>query len=133
MRASIRDSSMVLGVGVDLLKVERIEKICAKNEARFADKILSSLELADYPLVTNKIDFLAKRFAAKEAVSKALGTGMAQGISWKHMTLSHTQLGQPRVTLIDAAQARLAFLGAQSLHISLSDDAGFVTAYAVIS
>ena len=124
---------MVLGVGVDLLKVERIEKICTKNEARFADKILSALELQDYQLAINKIDFLAKRFAVKEAVSKALGTGMAQGVSWKHMTLSHSELGQPRVTLIDAAQARFAFLGAHSLHVSLSDDAGFVSAYAVIS
>jgi holo-[acyl-carrier protein] synthase len=124
---------MVMGVGVDLLKVSRIESICSKNEARFSDKILSSVELQEYPLATNKVDFIAKRFAAKEAVSKALGTGMSQGVSWKHMTMSYSDLGQPRITLSDAALQRLEILGANSLHISLSDEAGFVMAYAVIS
>lgn len=124
---------MVMGIGTDLVDVSRIEKALSKHGDRFAKRILCDDELECFRESAKPVQFLAKHFALKEAVSKALGTGIAQGLSFQQMRVSKDNLGKPIVTLEGAAKARLAEMSARHLHVSLSDESGFVSAFAVIS
>ena len=124
----------MIGVGVDLLKIERIKKAMSNNPERFPKKVLSDIELTEFDrLDRGQENFVAKRFAVKEAVAKALGTGFSSGVSWRDISLLHDSNGKPVVTLTDGAQSRFEELNASSLQVSLSDDAGFVIAYANLS
>ncbi len=120
------------GVGTDLIEVERIRRTLELRGDAFAKRILSDNELAGFVASKQQADFLAKRFAIKEAVSKALGTGIAMGVSWKDIELGHLESGQPYVTLHGKAKERLAELGAEGVYVSLSDEAGLVSAFAVM-
>lgn len=127
----------MIGVGVDLVKISRIERALAMSGERFARRILSTAEYNTYvelgSSAAKQAIFLAKRFAVKEAVSKALGTGLAQGVSWHDIELSHDKLGKPEVLLQGGALKRFEFLEASVAHVSLADEAGLVTAYAHIA
>jgi len=128
---------MIKGIGVDLVQVSRIAKILAKHDERLASRLLTDREFSEFQSLPNEIDarranFLAKRFAVKEAVSKALGTGFSQGVSWKDIELGHLKSGQPTVMLKGIAKQLLGFNQTYNIHVSLSDDAGFVTAYVLI-
>ena len=121
---------MTLGIGVDLVDTARIERALERNEMRFVQKILSSEELIEFESCSRRVNFVAKRFAVKEAVAKALGTGFAQGVSWTDISLEHDDLGCPAVSLAGGAAKRLAAMGGQGVLVSISDDAGLVIAYA---
>ena len=123
----------VLGVGTDLVDVLRIEQSISKQGARFAQRILSENECSEYEHAKRKDVFLAKRFAIKEAVAKALGTGFSEGVSWRDIELSHDTLGRPLAHLCGGALSRFEVLGAESLHVSLSDEGHLVSAFAVLS
>jgi holo-[acyl-carrier protein] synthase len=124
---------MIKGVGTDLVKIDRITRSLEKNGDRFAERILSKEELKRFKSSAMQDNFLAKRFAIKEAVSKALGTGISSGISWKDIELSHLDSGQPIVVLYHKAKERLNDLKAETIHVSLSDESGLVSAFAIIS
>jgi len=124
---------MIKGIGTDLIKIERLAKSLERQGERFAQRILSEQEFKDFKLSAKQANFLSKRFAAKEAVSKALGTGIALGVSWQDIELSHLESGQPIVNLYGGAKQQANKLNAVNIHISLSDEAGFVSAFAVLS
>ena len=124
---------MVVGIGCDLTQVKRVEASLASLGARFAERILSPAELADYHASSQPAAFVAKRFAAKEAFGKALGTGIGAGVSFRHITITHDELGKPGLELRARAQQLAAELGAQRSHLSLSDEDGWVLAFVVLS
>lgn len=122
----------ILGIGTDLCELKRIEKAIARWGDKFAEKILSSDELKVYAQHSSPHDFLAKCFAAKEAVGKALGTGIAKGVAWQDIITDRDALGRPLVRLDGGADRRLSLLGGTSVHLSLTDEAGLVMAFAVL-
>ena len=123
---------MIKGIGTDLVAIKRIEDIFQRHGQRFADKILGERELSDLSNSSNPVNFLATRFASKEAVTKAFGTGLSQGMRWQDIQLDHHASGQPKVVLSGQAQKHLEQIGALSVHISLSDDNGMVCAFVVV-
>ena len=123
----------VKGIGNDLVEISRVSKSLERHGERFARRILAPSEFEKFLEAKQPDNFLAKRFAAKEAVSKALGTGIAQGISWHDIELAHADSGQPCVVLHRKAKLRLTELNAETALISLSDEAGLVSAFAVLS
>jgi len=124
---------MIKGIGTDLIKIERLAKSLDRHGERFAKRILTEQEFNSFQLSSRKANFLSKRFAVKEAVSKALGTGIALGVSWQDIELSHLESGQPIVNLYAGAKRQADKLNVVNVHISLSDEAGLVSAFAVLS
>lgn len=128
---------MILGIGTDLANIERIERTIARFGDRFINRIFTEPEQAkaqSRPL--NVAATYAKRWAAKEACSKALGTGLRMGISWKDMAVSNLRSGQPVMTLTGWAAERLAALtppGHEAvIHVTLTDDHPWAQAFVVI-
>ena len=121
----------VIGIGVDIVSVERISEVYRKYPKSFAKRILSAPELAELEKVRNKEAFLAKRFAAKEAVAKALGTGMAKELCFNHVCVHHESQGRPliRLELESVAGYRVDDL---QIHISISDEREYAVAYCMI-
>lgn len=122
---------MIAGIGVDIVAISRVAKSLARFGDRFAGKVLSDDEMARFARAANKPAWLAKRFAAKEAVAKALGTGMRGGVHFSQITVVRGASGAPRIDLDGAARARAEKLGVARTHISISDEAEYAVAIAV--
>jgi holo-[acyl-carrier protein] synthase len=123
---------IIKGIGTDLLDQRRIANIIEKQGERFGRRILTPQELLLWAQKANSINFVAKRFAAKEAISKALGTGIAQGIGFQQMNIYADDLGKPLVELTGEALNRVKALGGQDVLLSLSDDGEMIFAFAVL-
>ena len=123
----------IKGIGTDLLDQSRIEKVLTKQGGRFSKRILTPEELLVWQGKERSVNFLAKRFAAKEAISKALGTGIAKGVGFQQMNISADDLGKPIVVLSGAALERAQELGGQEVSLSLSDEGEMILAFAVLS
>ncbi len=122
---------MIKGIGTDILQVERIEK-ALKRSPKIADRVLTEQEMIEFRATSQPSRFLAKRFAAKEAVVKALGTGIGNGVGWQHVEISKDSLGKPLITLTEGALKRAKLLEAQHYHLTLSDEQDYVVAMVVI-
>lgn len=124
----------IFGIGTDIVKFSRISAIAAKYETRFACRILSASELDKYNKLTkSKTRFLAKRFAAKEAIAKALGTGFRDQVQLKQMAIDTNDLGKPYVTFYGPTKEFVSKLGDISVHISISDEDEYVLAFVIIT
>lgn len=123
-----RGGCMIVGLGLDLVELARIERILERFGASFTDKILTPTERQGLPL--QAAAYVAARFAAKEAAVKALGTGFSQGIGMQHIEVQKEASGRPILVLHGPAAARCAALGATRLHLSLTH--GRDTAAAVV-
>ncbi|WP_394200089.1 holo-ACP synthase [Shewanella waksmanii] len=131
---------MIVGLGTDIVEINRIDKVVAKAIAgsglakcRLALRILTPSEQVIFNQSTQPARYLAKRFAAKEAAAKALGTGIGRGVSFQHIEVSNNENGAPQLTLSAGAAERMQQLGAQHVHISIADEAHYATATVVIS
>ncbi|MDX1351485.1 MAG: holo-ACP synthase [Thiomicrorhabdus sp.] len=122
---------MIVGVGTDIVDVERIAKVYSKQGLAFAKRLLSETELGEFTEQLHPERFLAKRWALKEAVSKALGTGIAQGVRFKDMTVGHKASGQPILLLAGTTLAKSNELGITDWAISISDEKHHTVAFAV--
>jgi holo-[acyl-carrier protein] synthase len=122
---------MIKGVGTDIVEIARIEVLWQKQGARFAQRLLSESEQLVLKNHRQPARFLAKRWAAKEAVSKALGTGIAQGVGFADITISHTELGQPKIELSGGALNRAIELGITQWQLSISDEKHYAVAFVV--
>lgn len=120
-----------LGSGIDIVEVARIDALLLKQGDRFAEKILHADELSAFYEQKNKAAFLAKRFAVKEAASKALGIGIGRLIGWQDIYVSHTDLGQPLLNFSAACQQRLPATRGTSL-LSISDERAYAVAHVMI-
>lgn len=120
------------GVGTDLLDQRRIAKLIEKQGERFSIRILTPKELLLWSEKGCSVNFLAKRFAAKEAISKALGTGIAKGVGFQQMNILSDSLGKPIVELSGEALIRAKVLGAEEVLLSLTDEGEMILAFAVL-
>jgi holo-[acyl-carrier protein] synthase len=128
---------MILGIGSDLANIERIEGTLARFGDRFRNRVFTPREQAKAASRPRAIAATyAKRWAAKEACSKALGTGLRMGIAWKDMAVSNLRSGQPQMQLSGWAAARLADMtppGHEAhIHVTLTDDHPWAQAFVVI-
>jgi len=124
---------VIKGIGTDLVEIARIKSSLSRWGDRFCGKILCSREIEDYKKSRHKPHFLAKRFAAKEAASKALGTGMRQGVSFKQLVIQHHDTGAPILTFTDKAKELAELKGITDCHLSLSDEQHYALAFVVLS
>jgi holo-[acyl-carrier protein] synthase len=127
---------MILGIGSDLANIERIEATLARFGDRFRNRVFTEREQRKADSRQHVAATYAKRWAAKEACSKALGTGLRMGIAWKDMAVSNLHTGQPQMHLTGWAAARLAELtpaGHEAfVHVTLTDDHPWAQAFVVI-
>ena len=122
---------MIVSVGTDIVKVKRIKEVLLRRPERFKKKILSKEELQEMP-ESREIEYVAKRFAAKEAISKVLGTGIAFGVKFTDIIIrSDKKSGAPQVVLEGEAKKKAAALGIQRILISISDEKEYALAFAV--
>ncbi len=121
---------MIIGVGTDLLDIRRIGKALERTP-RLAERILTPPELEQFRSSSRPVNYLAKRFAAKEAAVKALGTGIGRGISWQHFTITYDSAGRPLLQLHGGALEKAEQLGVRQIHLSYSDEADHIVAFAV--
>ena len=124
---------MIYGIGTDIVNIDRVSNILNKNRDGFIKRVLTEHEIA---LFSNKADnaaYCAKRFAAKEAAAKALGTGIGRGVSWQHMQIENDDNGAPVLVLTGPAAERQAQLGSRQVHISIADETDRAIAFVVLS
>jgi holo-[acyl-carrier protein] synthase len=122
---------MIVGIGTDLVEIPRIERSLARFGERFARRILSDSEFAEYSRNARPAAFLAKRFAAKEAFSKAMGTGLRYPVRWRHIIVGHDHLGKPVFRYSDALQPLLDAREWHA-HLSITDERSMACAFVVL-
>ena len=123
---------MILGVGTDVVSIERIAGVLERHGERFVNRVLTHEERARYDRAKDKASHLAKRWAAKEAFSKAIGTGIHPPFHWRSMGVGHDAKGKPLVVPSPEMADHLAALGVTRAHLSLTDDAGVAMAFVVL-
>ncbi len=127
---------MILGIGTDLANIERIEATLTRFGDRFRNRCFTETEQRKAENRADTAGTYAKRWAAKEACSKALGTGLRMGISWKDMAVTNLRTGQPVMEVTGWAAERLAQLTPEGhraiIHVSLTDDHPWAQAFVVI-
>jgi holo-[acyl-carrier protein] synthase len=123
---------MIYGIGTDIVEFARIEKMYARYGARLAERVLSERELPEFQSVANPSRLLAKRFAAKEAFAKAVGSGLRDPVSLRRITITHDGLGKPVLQFDETLRTHLAQLGISGHHLSVSDERDFIVAFVVL-
>jgi len=123
---------MIFGVGTDLIELARVERVWNRFGERFATRVLLAEELELFAESANKVRFLAMRFAAKEAIVKAMGTGFANGMWVRDVGTVPNALGQPQVIYSARGAAMCAKLGIGNGYLTLTDEAGLILAFAVL-
>ena len=123
---------MIFGIGTDIVEFSRIETLWVRYGERFAARILSERELAECRASSQPARLLAKRFAAKEAFAKAVGSGMRHPVAFQRIGVTHDGLGKPVLQFDETLRAYLAQLGVNGHHVSISDERGMVVAFVVL-
>lgn len=129
---------MILGIGIDLVSIGRIENLMLQFKEKFAEKIFTANEI----LQANKIQttelrslFCAKRFAAKEAFAKALGLGIGRGVDFKDIEVENDELGKPKIKILNNKETFIKnHFGCKnfSVHLSLTDENPMASAFVII-
>ena len=123
---------MIYGVGTDIVNIERVKKILSKNRDGFVKRVLSEHEQA---LFANKADsaaYFAKRFAAKEAFAKALGTGIGREVSFQDLTVRNNENGKPHFIPSEKLRQHLVENNIKQAHLSISDESQNAIAFVVL-
>ena len=127
---------MILGIGTDLANIDRIQGVLSRHGDRFRNRVFSEMEQAKASRRKDEAGTYAKRWAAKEACSKALGTGLRMGIAWRDMSVTNLSSGQPVMEITGWAKNRLDEMTPSNheavVHVSLTDDHPWAQAYVVI-
>lgn len=123
---------MIYGIGTDLVSIKRIEDALFRFGDRFLHRILSEVEVAEYAKSSQPARFIAKRFAAKEAFSKAFGTGIGEIVGWHDIRVTHDALGKPQIETSEALRKVLATRQIVHSHISITDETEQAMAFVVI-
>lgn len=124
---------MIFGVGIDILQADRVTAAYRRFGTRFARRILMPEEFEYFENHKRPERFLAMRFAAKEAIVKAMGTGFANGMWIRDSGVVHNRLGRPEIVWSPRGQRKCAELGIADGHLTLSDEAGLVVAVAILT
>lgn len=123
---------MIYGVGTDIVSIDRVQNIISKNRDGFIKRVLTEHERA---LFSNKADsaaYLAKRFAAKEAFSKALGTGIGRVVSFQDLTIRNNESGKPYFLPSEKLRLYLMEKGIKQGHLSISDESKYAVAFVIL-
>lgn len=123
---------MIYGVGTDIVELARVQATYDRFGEHFVGRLLMDEERALYERAKRKTRFLAMRFAAKEATVKAMGTGFAHGVWIRDIGITANEWGRPLVIFSERAKKVCEKLGIGEGHVSLSDDAGLILAFAVV-
>jgi holo-[acyl-carrier protein] synthase len=128
---------MIIGIGSDLIDIRRVEKVIDRHGERFLSRIFTEVERAKAERRAKSVDTYAKRFAAKEACSKALGTGIRQGVWWRDMGVVNLPGGRPTMQLTGGALRRLEALTPAGhdvrIDLTITDEYPMAQAFVVIS
>ncbi|WCE30175.1 holo-ACP synthase [Vibrio sp. SCSIO 43137] len=122
----------IVGLGTDIAEIDRVEKALNRSGDAFARRILADDEYQKYAQIKQQARFLAKRFAAKEAASKALGTGIAHGVTFHDFVVSNDENGKPVLTLTAKAKEIADNLQVNHIHLSISDERHYAVATVVM-
>lgn len=123
---------MIFGIGTDIVEYARVAALYARHGQRFAQRVLSASELPALSGHADPARLLAKRFAAKEAFAKAVGSGLRHPVSLHRISIRHDALGKPVLCFDALLGAHLAQLGVVAQHLSISDERGMVVAFVVL-
>ena len=123
---------MIVGIGTDVCSIQRIQKSLDRFGERFVKRILTPAERPRFERTKDKAGHLAKRFAAKEAFSKAIGTGIHAPFTWHSITVTRNPRGKPGIEPSAAMAQHLEKLGVTDAHISLTDDGDVAMAFVVL-
>ncbi|WP_404296994.1 holo-ACP synthase [Halomonas sp.] len=123
---------MILGIGTDIARVERFERALTRHGERLALRLLGERERERLRGHPSPAAFMAKRFAAKEAFVKALGTGLRLGIRWTEVQVTNDALGRPSLLLSGKANELAMAAGVRAIHLSISDEASLAIAFVVL-
>ncbi len=123
---------MILGIGTDLIDVRRVERALARFGHRFARRVLVEREYRRFCAHIKPAHYLAKRFAAKEAFSKAMGTGMHFPVNWHNVSVANERSGRPYLEFSEPLAALLEQRGISRAHLSLSDEVEMACAFVVL-
>jgi holo-[acyl-carrier protein] synthase len=128
---------MILGIGSDIVDVRRIERVVMRHGERFIARIFTDIERARAERGAKRMETYAKRFAAKEACAKALGTGFRAGVFFRDMGVVNLRSGQPTMELTGGAQARLKAMTPKGyearIDVTITDEGPIAQAFVVIS
>jgi holo-[acyl-carrier protein] synthase len=128
---------MIIGIGSDLVDVRRIERTIERHGARFLERIFTETERARAERRANRVETYAKRFAAKEACAKALGTGLRRGVFWRDMGVINLPSGRPTMKLAGGALRRLQEITPEGhearIDVTITDEGWLAQAFVVIS
>jgi len=123
---------MIFGIGTDIVEIARVDRALARYGERFAHRILCESELLRFRAHRKPVAYLAKRFAAKEAFTKALGTGIRAPANWHGVWVVNLRSGQPTLEFSAALAALLEQRGVCGTHVSLSDERDFASATVIL-
>ena len=123
---------MILGTGTDLIDIRRIERALARFGHRFARRVLVDDEYQRFCAHVKPAHYLAKRFAAKEAFSKAMGTGIHFPVNWHNVSIANERSGRPYLKFSEALATLLDQRGIRRAHLSLSDEVEMACAFVVL-
>jgi len=123
---------MIFGIGTDIVRISRIQQSLDRYGERFARRILNGQELADFQRTPHPARFLARRFAAKEAVAKAYGTGFTRGMTFQDIAVDHDAAGKPLLLLSGRALELQQEMGIGETFISISDEQEYAVAFVML-
>lgn len=123
---------MIVGIGIDLVEIERLAKALRAHGGRFEERVFTQAERDHCRDRADRVRALAARFAAKEACLKALGTGWAQGLSFRQVEVVRNEGAPPELRLSGAAARRATALGVRRTHVSLTHEPGIAAAVVVL-
>jgi holo-[acyl-carrier protein] synthase len=128
---------MIIGIGSDITDARRVAEVLERHGERFLDRVFTEVERAKSERRVRRAESYAKRFAAKEACAKALGTGLAQGVFWKDMGVVNLPSGRPTLQLTGGARARLDAITPEGfearIDLTITDDGPIAQAFVIIS
>ena len=123
---------MILGIGMDLCEIARVQRALDRWGERFAEKILVAQELERFRRHAKPAAFLAKRFAAKEAFSKAVGRGIRHPVNWHNVSVENERSGKPVLRFSDALAEVLRNRGIVAVHVSITDEIDMASACVIL-
>jgi len=127
---------MTLAIGTDIVEIARIQAVYERQGQKIVERVLTPVEqlrFSELPTLEIQLAFLAKRWCAKEAVAKALGTGIAKGVGFQQIQVNTNDLGAPSIELFEGALQRLEDLGGQHALISISDERHYAVAFCTLT
>ena len=121
----------IVGMGTDIVEIARMQEALARSR-KLAERVLTANELTLFDASQYGYRYLAKRFAAKEAAVKALGSGIGNGISWQQMEVTNDEWGKPMMAVTGAFAERCHALGVTKTHLSLADEQHYAVATVIL-